>query len=62
MWAHAHGMITLYHHGHFRMDEATFRSQFEDSGARMMRGTATDEFAAELTAHYVAEAPAGMQG
>ena len=63
MWAHAHGMITLYHHGHFRMDEETFRAQFEESGARMMRGVATDEFAAELTARYVADGtPLGVQG
>lgn len=62
MWAHAHGMITLYHHGHFRMDEETFRAQFEESGALMMRGVATDEFAAELTARYVVDEPAGVQG
>ena len=62
MWAHAHGMITLYHHGHFRMDEETFRVQFEESGARMMRGVATDEFAAQLTARYVVDEPAGVQG
>ena len=61
MWAHAHGMLTLYHHGHFRMDEETFRAQFEESGARMMRGVATDEFAAELTARYVVDEPAGVQ-
>ena len=63
MWAHAHGMLTLYHHGHFRMDEETFRAQFEESGARMMRGVATDEFAAELTARYVVDGPLlGVQG
>lgn len=62
MWAHAHGMITLYHHGHFRMDEETFRAQFEESGARMMRGVATEEFAAELTARYVVDEPASVLG
>lgn len=61
MWAHAHGMLALYHHGHFAWDEETFRAQFEESGARMMRGVATDEFAAELTARYVADEPAGAQ-
>jgi AcrR family transcriptional regulator len=61
MWAHAHGMLALYHHGHFRWDEETFRAQFEESGARMMRGVATDEFAAELTARYVVDEPAGVE-
>ena len=52
MWAHAHGMITLYHHGHFRMDEPTFRVQFELSGATMMAGVATDGFAAQLAERF----------
>jgi len=60
MWAHAHGMITLYHHGHFRMDEATFRAQFERSGALMMGGVATEGFAAQLAAEYEAGQPAGV--
>lgn len=52
MWAHAHGMVSLYHHGHFMMDEATFRLHFEASGARMMAGVATETFAADLLARY----------
>jgi AcrR family transcriptional regulator len=52
MWAHAHGLLSLYHHGHFSMDEATFRAQFEMSGARLMAGVATDTFAAELSERY----------
>jgi len=32
MWGHAHGLLTLYHHGHLRMDEATFRSEFVQIG------------------------------
>ncbi len=50
MWAHAHGMLALYNHGHFQMDEATFRKSFQESGARMMAGVATETFAAELAA------------
>ena len=61
MWAHAHGMLALYHHGHFRMDEQTFRTMFEESGARLMRGVASDEFAAELLAQYGTGASAGVQ-
>lgn len=56
MWAHAHGMVQLYLQGHFRMSENEFRALFEASGARMMIGVATDEFAAELEARYLAAA------
>ena len=53
MWAHAHGMIQLYHQGHFRLSEAEFRRLFEESGARMMSGVATEAFAEELAARYL---------
>lgn len=59
MWAHAHGMITLYHHGHFRMDEETFRQQFAASGATMMAGVATESFAAELAREHRAGVAVG---
>ena len=52
MWAHAHGMLSLYHHGHFRMDEETFRTHFEVSGTLLMAGVATDSFAEELSARH----------
>ena len=55
MWAHAHGMVQLYHQGHFRIDESDFRALFEKSGARMMCGVATEAFAAELTERYLTE-------
>lgn len=61
MWAHAHGLVSLYHHGHFRMDEAAFRTQFERSGMLMMRGMATDDFAGGLTARLEAGDPAGAR-
>jgi AcrR family transcriptional regulator len=48
MWAHAHGMISLYHHGHFRIGEAEFREMFLASSRRMMMGMATEAFAAEV--------------
>ena len=59
MWAHAHGMLSLYHHGRFRMDEETFRRQFESSGARMMSGVATREFAAQLASYMTEAEPVG---
>ena len=61
MWAHAHGLVSLYHHGHFRMDEATFRTQFKRSGMTMMSGMATEEFAADMAAHLAVDATAGTQ-
>jgi len=61
MWAHAHGMVQLYHSGHFRMGQDEFRVLFEASGVRLMSGVATDEFAAELNARYRAgEAKLGV--
>ena len=53
MWAHAHGMVQLYHQGHFRMAQDDFRALFKGSGARMMCGVATEAFAAELTERYL---------
>jgi AcrR family transcriptional regulator len=58
MWAHAHGMIQLYHQGQFRMDAASFRALFGASGARLMAGVATDEFARALAARHE-ETPVG---
>jgi AcrR family transcriptional regulator len=61
MWAHAHGMIQLYHHGHFRMKPEEFRAVFEASFGRLMAGVATEEFAAEMEARRAeanADAPA----
>ena len=55
MWAHAHGLVQLYHEGHFRIDEADFRRLFEQSGARMMAGVATEAFATELTERFLTE-------
>jgi AcrR family transcriptional regulator len=56
MWAHAHGMVQLYHQGQFRMTGEEFRLLFKDSGARMMMGVATEDFARELT-QIIQEAP-----
>jgi len=52
MWAHAHGMLALYHHGNFQMDEPAFREAFQASGARMMAGLATDALTEEMVAGY----------
>ena len=53
MWAHAHGMILLYHQGFFPMDQEEFQSLFEKSGARMMSGFATSSFVGQLEGLYM---------
>ncbi len=53
MWAHAHGMILLYHQGFFPMDREEFQSLFEKSGARMMSGFATSSFTGQLEELYM---------
>ena len=60
MWAHAHGLVALYQHGHFRMDEETFRAMFASSGALIMRGLATETFAEGLPAPSGVPASAGV--
>jgi len=45
MWAHAHGLVSIYHRGLFRIDEAEFRDLFLESGWRLMEGLAEPEFA-----------------
>ncbi len=57
MWAHAHGMVQLYHEGHFDVTPDVFRLLFKESGARLMAGVATDDFATELAARCVEETP-----
>jgi AcrR family transcriptional regulator len=48
IWAHAHGMVQLYHAGCLPVDEGAFRELFRESGARLMMGLATDSFSEEL--------------
>ena len=48
IWAHSHGLITLYQNGHLQVDEDAFRALYVASGRRMMAGVATEEYAREL--------------
>jgi len=61
MWAHAHGMVQLYHQGNLQVDEPGFRGLFEDSCARLMAGVATEAFTVELVEGNMSE-PAHVQG
>jgi AcrR family transcriptional regulator len=49
MWAHAHGLVQLYHHGCLATDPDEFRALFKASSARLMAGVATEDFARELS-------------
>lgn len=61
MWAHSHGLIKLYQHGHLQLDEDQFRTLYELSGARMMMGMATDEYRRQIAGRIRAEeAPVGL--
>lgn len=55
MWAHAHGLVQLYHHGQLRMGPDEFRKLFEVSSRRLMAGVATDEWVGEFSTRYAAQ-------
>jgi len=58
LWAHAHGMVQLFHQGRLGTGDAgEFRSLFAQSGARLMSGVASEAFAASLD-----EEASGMGG
>jgi hypothetical protein len=44
MWAHAHGLLQLYHQGRLNTDEAGFRRLVKESSGRLFAGIATDAF------------------
>ena len=48
IWAHAHGLVSIYHRGLLRMDETEFRQLFLESSWRLMEGLAEPEFAAAM--------------
>jgi AcrR family transcriptional regulator len=49
LWAHAHGLVSLYLKGMLPLDEAAFRVLVKSSSARLMKGLGTNAFAARLT-------------
>lgn len=50
LWAHFHGLLTLYLRGMLQVEEAMFRSMVRASAARLFRGLGTDAFAGMLEA------------
>lgn len=50
LWAHAHGLISLYLRGSLEMSEDQFRALYRASGYRIFCGLATREWMAEQEA------------
>jgi hypothetical protein len=50
MWAHAHGLLQLYHQGRLNEDEAGLRRLMDESSARLFAGIMTDEYAEQFAA------------
>ena len=48
LWAHAHGLVSLYLKGMLAMDERAFRELVKSSSTRVMTGLGTRAFAARL--------------
>jgi hypothetical protein len=48
LWAHAHGLVSLYLKGMLPGGQDEFRALVKSSGARLMRGLATRAFSARL--------------
>lgn len=57
MWAHAHGMVQLFHQGLLPVSEEEFRHLFQASGVRLMSGLATPAFAEEMAETSSLEVP-----
>jgi AcrR family transcriptional regulator len=46
MWAHAHGLVQLFHQGHLGKDVQAFRKLCKESGVRLMAGLARKDYEA----------------
>lgn len=61
LWAHSHGLVTIYHRGFIPVTEPEFRTLFRQSAMRMVVGLGTDAYqarAAELLESDPAPVPA----
>ncbi|MEX2528488.1 MAG: TetR/AcrR family transcriptional regulator [Gemmatimonadota bacterium] len=47
LWAHAFGLISIYHRGMLPVDEASFRGLFWDSSHRLLQGLGTDAYVSD---------------
>jgi len=58
MWAHAHGLLNLYHQGQLQVGEEAFRALFSESGLRVLAGLGQEQFMEDLKGQAVGLAPA----
>jgi AcrR family transcriptional regulator len=58
LWAHSHGLLSLYLKGMLPMEEGAFRALVKSSGARVLSGLGTRAFAARVA--EAAAAPFGV--
>jgi AcrR family transcriptional regulator len=61
LWAHAHGLLQLYHQGRLYVDEAGFRRLFDESSSRLFLGLLNEEFARRYAGEMRLEAGAGVE-
>jgi len=61
LWAHAHGLLQLFHQGRLDTDEAGFRRLVEESSDRLFLGLMTEDFVARLAAEEGAEVGEGTE-
>jgi AcrR family transcriptional regulator len=50
LWAHAHGLISIYLRGCLHMDEVAFRRVYYESGWRTIHGMATPQYQSVMAA------------
>lgn len=67
MWAHVHGLVTLYLRGRLArkecaLDDDGFRRLFHESSLRLVRGVGTEAFAEAIEAYGAASAGAADDG
>lgn len=62
MWAHAHGLLQLFHQGRLNTDEEGFRRLVKESSERLFAGIMTDEFATQLNAQDEAAGAGSAMG
>ena len=57
LWAHSHGLISLYLKGMLPMPDDQFRKLYRDSNGRVLKGLGTRYYADRLAAERVGSAP-----
>lgn len=62
LWAHAHGLLQLYHQGRLNTNEVGFRRLMEESSARLFAGVMTEEFSTRIAERDAMDDPETLFG